>query len=75
VWPAGCVECAGLHLWVRALANAAGSVDLIADLAGYYSPQSTQAFYPVSQLRVLDTATATHSRVSRSPRARSTTST
>ncbi|WP_379794418.1 RCC1 domain-containing protein [Kutzneria chonburiensis] len=37
------------------LANAAGTVDLSADLAGYYSPQSTQAFYPVSQLRVLDT--------------------
>ncbi|MFI9384116.1 RCC1 domain-containing protein [Kutzneria sp. NPDC052558] len=37
------------------LANAAGSVDLIADLAGYYSPQSTQAFYPLKPLRVVDT--------------------
>ena len=37
------------------LANSFGSVDLIADLAGYYSPQSTQAFYPLMPLRVLDT--------------------
>ncbi|WP_157494732.1 hypothetical protein [Kutzneria sp. 744] len=37
------------------LANAYSTVDLIADLAGYYSPQSTQAFYPMSPIRVLDT--------------------
>ena len=37
------------------MANAYNSVDLIVDLAGYYSPQSTQAFYPVAPIRVLDT--------------------
>ena len=37
------------------LANAHGSVDLIADLAGYYSPDSTQSFFPLQQIRVLDT--------------------
>ena len=38
-----------------ALTNAYNSVDLIADLAGYYSPQSTQAFYSLNPLRVLET--------------------
>ena len=37
------------------LANAHSSVDLIVDLAGYYSPDSTQSFFPLSQLRAVDT--------------------
>ncbi|HJP79986.1 MAG TPA: hypothetical protein VJ914_37285 [Pseudonocardiaceae bacterium] len=37
------------------LYNKNGSTDLVADLAGYYSPGSTQVFYPLSPLRVLDT--------------------
>jgi alpha-tubulin suppressor-like RCC1 family protein len=37
------------------LYNKNGQTDLVADLAGYYSPTSTQAFYPLSPLRVLDT--------------------
>jgi alpha-tubulin suppressor-like RCC1 family protein len=37
------------------LANAHNSVDLIADLAGYYSPDSTLSFFPLSQIRALDT--------------------
>ena len=37
------------------LANAHSSVDLIADLAGYYSPDSTQSFFPLQQIRVVDT--------------------
>ncbi|WP_052395341.1 hypothetical protein [Kutzneria sp. 744] len=40
------------------LANAYGSVDLIADLAGYYGPQSTLAFFPLQPLRTLDTRDA-----------------
>ncbi|WP_211764140.1 RCC1 domain-containing protein [Kutzneria sp. CA-103260] len=37
------------------LANAHNSVDLIADLAGYYSPDSTLSFFPLSQIRAVDT--------------------
>ncbi|MEV6604230.1 hypothetical protein [Kutzneria sp. NPDC051319] len=37
------------------LFNAYSSVDLIADLAGYYSPQSTQAFYSLYPTRALET--------------------
>ncbi|HEY3609715.1 MAG TPA: hypothetical protein VGL06_19595, partial [Pseudonocardiaceae bacterium] len=40
------------------LYNFAGSVDLIADLAGYYSPGSTQSYFPVTPIRVLDTRDA-----------------
>lgn len=40
------------------LFNANGNVDLIADLAGYYATSSTQAFFPVIPLRVLDTRDA-----------------
>ena len=39
------------------LANAYNSVDLIADLAGYYSPDSAQSFYPMAPIRVMDTRT------------------
>ncbi|GAA3431428.1 RCC1 domain-containing protein [Kutzneria kofuensis] len=39
------------------LANAYYSVDLIADLAGYYSPDSAQSFYPMASIRVMDTRT------------------
>ncbi|MFI9384118.1 RCC1 domain-containing protein [Kutzneria sp. NPDC052558] len=37
------------------LANAHSSVDLIADLAGYYSPDSRLSFFPLQQLRAVDT--------------------
>jgi Tol biopolymer transport system component len=37
------------------LRNAAGSVDLIADLAGYYAPGATGRFVPVVPTRFLDT--------------------
>jgi hypothetical protein len=37
------------------LRNTAGSVDLIADLAGYYAPEATGRFVPVSPARFLDT--------------------
>ncbi|GAA3431424.1 hypothetical protein [Kutzneria kofuensis] len=37
------------------LTNSYWSVDLIADLAGYYSPTSTQAFYSLYPARVLET--------------------
>jgi len=37
------------------LSNAAGSVQLLADLAGYYSPTATGGFVPVVPLRFLDT--------------------
>jgi alpha-tubulin suppressor-like RCC1 family protein len=37
------------------LANQHSSVDLIADLAGYYSPDSTQSFFPLQQIRAVDT--------------------
>ncbi|WP_157494729.1 hypothetical protein [Kutzneria sp. 744] len=37
------------------LTNSYWSVDLIADLAGYYSPTSTQAFYSLYPTRVLET--------------------
>jgi alpha-tubulin suppressor-like RCC1 family protein len=40
------------------LYNKNGRVDLIADLAGYYAPQSGQAFYPLSPIRLLDTRDA-----------------
>ena len=40
------------------LANAYNSVDLIVDLAGYYSPDSTQSFFPLSQIRAVDTRDA-----------------
>lgn len=40
------------------LYNFAGSVDLIADLAGYYSAGSTQAYFPLAPVRVLDTRDA-----------------
>jgi hypothetical protein len=40
------------------LTNNLSSVDLVVDLAGYYSPQSTQAFYPLLPGRVLDTRDA-----------------
>ncbi len=40
------------------LYNAYGSVDLVADLAGYYAPGSGQSFYPLSPIRVLDTRDA-----------------
>lgn len=40
------------------LYNKNGQVDLIADLEGYYAPQSGQAFYPMSPLRLLDTRDA-----------------
>ena len=37
------------------LTNAFGRVDLIADLAGYYSPDSASRFYPLAPFRALDT--------------------
>ena len=37
------------------LRNAGGSVNLIADLAGYYSPSATGRFVPVAPTRFLDT--------------------
>ncbi|HEY4017259.1 MAG TPA: hypothetical protein VGM75_01145 [Pseudonocardiaceae bacterium] len=37
------------------LHNAFGSVDLIADLSGYYTPGSGQSFYALAPTRVLDT--------------------
>ena len=37
------------------LTNAWFSADIVVDLAGYYSPDSTQAFYPLLPGRVLDT--------------------
>ena len=37
------------------LRNAAGSINLIADLAGYYSPSATGRFVPVAPSRFLDT--------------------
>ncbi|MEV6604229.1 hypothetical protein [Kutzneria sp. NPDC051319] len=40
------------------LANAFGSVDLIADLAGYYSSDSASRFYPLVPFRALDTRDA-----------------
>jgi alpha-tubulin suppressor-like RCC1 family protein len=40
------------------LYNFAGSIDLIADLAGYYSPGSTQSYFPLTPIRVLDTRDA-----------------
>ncbi|EWM14435.1 hypothetical protein [Kutzneria sp. 744] len=40
------------------LANAYNSVDLIVDLAGYYSPDSTQSFFPLQQIRAVDTRDA-----------------
>jgi alpha-tubulin suppressor-like RCC1 family protein len=40
------------------LHNFAGSIDLIADLAGYYSPGSTQSYFPLTPIRVLDTRDA-----------------
>ncbi|WP_211764141.1 RCC1 domain-containing protein [Kutzneria sp. CA-103260] len=40
------------------LANAHNSVDLIADLAGYYAPQADLAFYPLPAFRAVDTRTA-----------------
>ncbi|MEV6604228.1 hypothetical protein [Kutzneria sp. NPDC051319] len=41
-----------------ALTNAWFSTDVVVDLAGYYSPDSTQAFYPLLPGRVLDTRNA-----------------
>ena len=41
------------------LRNAAGSVHLIADIAGYYSPGSTGRFVPVAPKRFLDTRSGT----------------
>ncbi|HEX4725677.1 MAG TPA: hypothetical protein VH333_24410 [Pseudonocardiaceae bacterium] len=35
--------------------NHSGTVDLIADLAGYYAPGSTGTFQPVASTRILDT--------------------
>ena len=35
--------------------NYAGSVDLLADIAGYYSPTSASGYNPVSRCRVFDT--------------------
>ncbi|EWM14432.1 hypothetical protein [Kutzneria sp. 744] len=40
------------------LTNAFGSVDLIADLAGYYSADSASRFYPLAPFRALDTRDA-----------------
>ena len=40
------------------LFNAFGSLDLVADLAGYYAPNSGQSFYPLSPIRVMDTRDA-----------------
>lgn len=37
------------------LRNQTGSVDLIADIAGYYSAESTSRFVPITPLRFLDT--------------------
>ncbi len=37
------------------LYNLAGSVDLVADLSGYYAPGSGNPFFPVTPERVLDT--------------------
>ena len=39
------------------LRNSAGSTDLLADLAGFYSPAGTTDFHPVAPIRILDTAT------------------
>ena len=41
-----------------ALTNAWFSTDIVVDLAGYYSPDSAQAFYPLLPGRVLDTRNA-----------------
>ncbi|HJQ47841.1 MAG TPA: hypothetical protein VJ870_16230 [Amycolatopsis sp.] len=40
------------------LYNKNGQVDLVADLAGYYSPEAGQVFYPLSPIRLLDTRDA-----------------
>ncbi|MFL6166881.1 MAG: hypothetical protein ACJ710_11380, partial [Ornithinibacter sp.] len=39
------------------LYNSAGTVDLVADLAGYYTPDAGAGFTAVSPVRVLDTRT------------------
>ena len=39
------------------LRNAAGTVDLLADIAGYYSPSAAGRFVPVTPSRFLDTRT------------------
>ncbi|HEY3605927.1 MAG TPA: hypothetical protein VGL06_00410, partial [Pseudonocardiaceae bacterium] len=41
------------------LSNRTSSVDLVADLEGYYSPSSPVAYHPVSPQRVLDTRDGT----------------
>jgi hypothetical protein len=40
------------------IANAAGVVDVILDIAGYYSQEHGRAFHPLDPVRVLDTRTA-----------------
>ncbi|HEX5401359.1 MAG TPA: hypothetical protein VFX16_03550 [Pseudonocardiaceae bacterium] len=40
------------------LFNSVGTIDLVADLAGFYSPTSTQAYFPLLPIRVLDTRNA-----------------
>ncbi len=37
------------------LRNGAGTVDLLADLAGYYAPGAASSFTPVDPMRILDT--------------------
>lgn len=38
------------------LRNSAGSTDVLADLAGYYSPAGATVFHPLAPIRILDTA-------------------
>src|SRR5438067_1815962 len=40
------------------LYNNSGLLDLVVDLAGYYSPAATQVFYPLTPTRLLDTRDA-----------------
>jgi len=42
-----------------AILNALGSVDVIADVVGYYAPTATKRFNPLDPTRVLDTRTST----------------
>jgi hypothetical protein len=42
-----------------AILNALGSVDVIADVVGYYAPTATRRFNPLDPTRVLDTRTTT----------------
>ncbi len=50
------------------LRNAAGSVALLADLAGYYEPTGTSGYHPVTPVRILNTFTGPQAqRIGQSP--------